>query len=286
MNEIIKNIDSITVPYLSSKEILSLNSAQYVFLDIEDTVKADWNYKEDDLLTQKKLIFNLLEDGSIINVLLRKNERSELEVVDGNHRRDGIKYIKNVIIDGKNGLFDDVDEISQKELLSDDTLLDNIKLKKLVYQTYLSNKINNNDFKMILGYYMGEIPIDVAKKTAIKVNETRFESNSLKLTDIVNELYKNDGIELFNVIPFSPIDFGLMEEKVRIPLDFSNQTFSNEEVYHTESKKIIRFTISKDTYDRYILAQRFLQGEDFDDDDFLQIVFGFFLENYKKDEQK
>ena len=33
MNEIIKNIDSITVPYLSSKEILSLNSAQYVFYD-------------------------------------------------------------------------------------------------------------------------------------------------------------------------------------------------------------------------------------------------------------
>tara|TARA_R100000734_G_scaffold19098_2_gene18077 strand:+ start:333 stop:986 length:654 start_codon:yes stop_codon:yes gene_type:complete len=59
----------------------------YLDIDVNQLVKADWNYKEDDKELSKKLKKNIEEEGIIQNLIVRELG-DKYEVVNGNHRLD------------------------------------------------------------------------------------------------------------------------------------------------------------------------------------------------------
>jgi DNA modification methylase len=62
--------------------------SKYKLFPIEILVKADWNYKEDDVNLLAKLLENIKRNGQIASCQVRLLETGYYEVVDGNHRYD------------------------------------------------------------------------------------------------------------------------------------------------------------------------------------------------------
>lgn len=62
-------------------------------LSIEKLMPADWNYKEDNEMTQRILANNIKKNGQIINIITRELEGGKHEVVNGNHRLKALKEI-------------------------------------------------------------------------------------------------------------------------------------------------------------------------------------------------
>lgn len=60
---------------------------------IDQLVKADWNYKEDNAELLEKLVNNIKRNGQIENIIIRELDTGFLEVVNGNHRLDALKVI-------------------------------------------------------------------------------------------------------------------------------------------------------------------------------------------------
>lgn len=56
-------------------------------LAINQLVKAEWNYKEEDYLLSQKLFNNIKKNGFLINLIVR-DLGDKYEVVNGNHRLD------------------------------------------------------------------------------------------------------------------------------------------------------------------------------------------------------
>jgi len=67
------------------------------FIDIEVSklVKAEWNYKEENEQQTKNLLNNFIRNGQIENIIIRELESGFYEVVNGNHRVDVMKILKN-----------------------------------------------------------------------------------------------------------------------------------------------------------------------------------------------
>lgn len=64
------------------------NYSKVKVFPIEILVKADWNYKGDDISMSDRLRSNLKRNGQIENIHVRKLESGFYEVVNGNHRLD------------------------------------------------------------------------------------------------------------------------------------------------------------------------------------------------------
>ena len=62
------------------------NKVVFREISIHELVKADWNYKVEDDFTQEKLDANLLRNGQLETLLVRRLENGKYEVVNGNHR--------------------------------------------------------------------------------------------------------------------------------------------------------------------------------------------------------
>ena len=60
----------------------------WVKANIEQLVKADWNYKEDDQEKAIKLKNNIKRNGQIENIIIRELDTGYYEVINGNHRLD------------------------------------------------------------------------------------------------------------------------------------------------------------------------------------------------------
>lgn len=72
---------------------------RYKLIPLDQCVKADWNYKEDDQAKTEKLAANIKRNGQVENVLVRKLETGFYEIVNGNHRFDAMQMVgaKNII---------------------------------------------------------------------------------------------------------------------------------------------------------------------------------------------
>lgn len=64
-----------------------------MLLDLDQLVKADWNYKEQDEKMDIKLKNNLIRNNQIEILLVREHGDDKYEVVNGNHRYDVMKDI-------------------------------------------------------------------------------------------------------------------------------------------------------------------------------------------------
>ncbi|QDP64653.1 MAG: hypothetical protein Unbinned4585contig1001_17 [Prokaryotic dsDNA virus sp.] len=74
------------------------NKLGFTEVSIDKLIKADWNYKTEDLQKSKKLKENIKRNGQVENILIRELETGDFEVVNGNHRLDvfrdlGIKKV-------------------------------------------------------------------------------------------------------------------------------------------------------------------------------------------------
>ncbi len=68
----------------------------YIWVDLDQLVKAPWNYKEEDEQTSIKLAANMRRSGQMVNLVVRElgqetaDGRPLYEVGDGNHRVDAL----------------------------------------------------------------------------------------------------------------------------------------------------------------------------------------------------
>lgn len=65
----------------------------FIEIPIVKLVKADWNYKTEDLNKQEKLKENIKRNGQIENIIVRELETGFFEVVNGNHRLSVLKAL-------------------------------------------------------------------------------------------------------------------------------------------------------------------------------------------------
>ena len=63
-------------------------------IDINELVKADWNYKTDDEFKLKKLQENIKRNGQIENIIIRELDTGFFEIVNGNHRYEALLSLK------------------------------------------------------------------------------------------------------------------------------------------------------------------------------------------------
>lgn len=230
----------------------------FLYYDLRNTVSADWNYKEDDEELMKKLILNLLNSGNIVSCILRTNERNEIEVVDGNHRREAIIRV--------------LDAVEKMESYSD------CDIELFYAKKYLESGL---DFTKVMCYYAGAITISEAKSISLKVNETRFNSNEDKLKTIIEELNYEFGDSIFEQIPFHKEDFFLVEP----PIQFSKGTYSGEfedEYSNQRSFKTIKLVVNDEIYEKWLEIQQHFQSMLGIDSS--ETIFAHLLENYETEE--
>ena len=60
-------------------------------MKLDNIIKADWNYKEDDDSQKAVLIANMNENGYVQNMVVRILPEGNYEVIDGNHRLEALK---------------------------------------------------------------------------------------------------------------------------------------------------------------------------------------------------
>jgi len=113
-------------------------------IKINQLIKADWNYKEENKRLSQKLKNNIKKNGIIENIIVRQISKNKYEVVNGNHRLDILRELK---------------------------------------------------VKHTMCYDLGNISLAQAKRIAIETNETKFGVNEEKLTDLINDISNNFGLE-------------------------------------------------------------------------------------------
>ena len=160
-------------------------------------VKADWNYKEEDVIMSNKLRENLKRNGQIETIHLRKLETGYYEVVNGNHRYD------EMVILGR---------------------------------------------KTIIAYDHGVISKEEAIRRCLETNETKFESNQIKLAGLIKELSQQfDLTDLVQSMPFS-------EEEINnyaAMTDFNWEQYGGSRPNEEEKPKHFTIKIHESEYEEF-----------------------------------
>lgn len=122
-------------------------------IEIKKLKKARWNYKTDDSTKMSKLVENMKRIGQVENLLIREMDGGFYEVLNGNHRLDALRELKQ---------------------------------------------------KKVMCFNFGKIEKREAQRIAIETNETKFESDPLKLAKTMNDLIKDVGLEEIEItMPYS-----------------------------------------------------------------------------------
>ena len=169
-------------------------------IEISKLVKADWNYKEENEAQTENLLNNFKRNGQIENILIRELETGFFEVVNGNHRLDVMKILKQ---------------------------------------------------KKAHAYNCGKIGLGEAQRLAIETNETKFESDSIKMAELISTLTKEfPASELAKTMPYSEEQIQKMSELT----DFDWSQYDSDEVDtfgDTEFEKEIKFKVTDETFKRW-----------------------------------
>lgn len=144
---------------------------RFVEIPIEKLVKANWNYKNDDVELKEKLKANIKRNGQIENLIVRELETGFFEIVNGNHRYDALFELKT---------------------------------------------------KSVMCYNLGSISLQQAQRIAIETNETRFTSDTDKLSALLNEInIEFEYEDLLSTLPYDADEFKeLLEGGSDIDLNF------------------------------------------------------------------
>tara|TARA_R110000823_G_scaffold121565_1_gene246647 strand:- start:4110 stop:4760 length:651 start_codon:yes stop_codon:yes gene_type:complete len=173
----------------------------FIDIEVKQLVKADWNYKQENEIQTENLINNFKRNGQIENIIIRELDSGFFEVVNGNHRVDVMKILKN---------------------------------------------------KKAHAYNCGKISLAEAQRLAIETNETKFESDNLKMADLISTLAKEFPVdELALTMPYSEDEIQKMSELT----DFDWSQYDSDEEIATigddEFNKEIKFMVTAETFDRW-----------------------------------
>lgn len=113
-------------------------------LKIDQLVKADWNYKENNDELKEKLKENIKRNGQVENIIVRLLDTGFYEVVNGNHRYEAMKEL---------------------------------------------------EFENIIVCDISPCSLNQAKRLAIETNETKFNTDNIKLAEIFKEISSEFSIE-------------------------------------------------------------------------------------------
>lgn len=232
-----------------------LKKIGFQFFDMRKAVFAAWNYKEDHEEQMKKLIRSILNEGFIINSLLRKNEDGDIEVVDGNHRKAAIEKILDVV-SNEDSFSSDSEEYTWCQLY----------------------KSKNLDLTKIMCYYLGEISMIRAKELSLKANGSWFDDNYSKKREIVIELHDTYGDAFFESTPLNMDDFIAPEFE---PSYGKNTLDDFDGIYvgkNENSLVQIKFNVPKHLFDKWEEVQATIQihNELKSPSDFLEYLIDFY----------
>lgn len=100
-------------------------------------------------------------------------------------------------------------------------------------------------------YNCGKIGLAQAQRLAIETNETKFESDNIKMAEIISTLSKEFPItELAKTMPYSEEELGQMNDLIK----FDWQQFENDEIDtfgDTEFDKEIKLKVTEETFARW-----------------------------------
>jgi hypothetical protein len=66
---------------------------KYIEIPIAQLIKADWNYKDDDLEKAQVLKRQIIKNGQLENLIVREMGNGIFEVINGNHRLDTFREL-------------------------------------------------------------------------------------------------------------------------------------------------------------------------------------------------
>ena len=69
------------------------SKTQLVDMNVNDLIKADWNYKTDGTEEQISKLMNSIKEDSSVGVLAVREIEKGFEVIDGNHRFEAVKRL-------------------------------------------------------------------------------------------------------------------------------------------------------------------------------------------------
>tara|TARA_R110002051_G_scaffold177777_2_gene247634 strand:+ start:18543 stop:19199 length:657 start_codon:yes stop_codon:yes gene_type:complete len=182
----------------------------FIEFGIDKLVKADWNYKTEDLDKSEKLKANIKKNGQVENILIRELDTGFFEVINGNHRLDVFKDL---------------------------------------------------GIKKVMCYNFGTITEPQAIRIAIETNETKFDTDSIALAELVKELTEEfDLKDLVNTLPYSEIEIDNFSKLTdfdweQYETDDLSDTFSD-----TEFNKTITVKVTNETYKRWLELKDRLNG--------------------------
>ena len=179
------------------------NYEQLKVVPIELLIKADWNYKEENVAMSAKLRENLKRNGQIENIHVRLLPTGYYEVVNGNHRYDELLALgKTTVLAYDHGKCSK-EEAVRKCLETNETFFekDDIKLATLIKE--LTGSYSLDDLVGTMPYNEEEI------NNYAKLSEFNWEQFGRKEGDF--EEPKPDGTKRL-IIEYSSDAVGIVEE--------------------------------------------------------------------------
>ncbi len=140
--------------------------------------------------------------------------------------------------------------------------VENIQVRKLetgYYEVINGNHRLDNLIELgkafVVAYDHGNISLSEAKRIAIETNETRFESDHLKLAELFSDIKLDFDIpDLVDTMPFDEIEIenfqNLLDFNWEQPNETDKPNSSNSEQY-----KIIEFKVPEETYNSWLKLQ-------------------------------
>jgi len=129
----------------------------FIDVEVKQLVKADWNYKEEDIDKAEKLNNNIKRNGQVENIIIRELKTGFFEVVNGNHRLDAFSELKLDKVHCFNvGKISDA-HAQRLAIETNETKFptDNIKLAKVIGE--ISKEFNMDELLLTMPYNEEEL---------------------------------------------------------------------------------------------------------------------------------
>lgn len=144
------------------------------------------------------------------------------------------------------------------------------------------DEYNKAGIKFVWCFDHGEITVQAAQRIAIETNETKFESDTVKLAKLIKEIQSEFSKEdLLETMPYNETEFENFEKLLQFDW---NQGQDNNNQNPNEGKRKIELLVSEETLGRYDVCKKAFQtltGKK-TDDEFVEVIISFINKHNKE----
>lgn len=170
----------------------------FIEIDTQALVKCNWNYKDNNAATLKKLVENIKRNGLNENLVVRLLATGFFEIVNGNHRYDAIQELS---------------------------------------------------IKRCWVFNLGVISDAAARRIAIEGNETKFESDLMRMGSILREINSEFSIDdLVKTLPFNEKQIDKMMKLDNWPVQKDGDSGESQ-----EDLMIVKFVFTFEQFEAFQL---------------------------------